>query len=504
MEKFLLYLHRRIHIDEYGRKEMTRVLAKRVLKSIARSTGVRIGSNKWLKALEFLYRTSGSSRDHLMPSMQSFLDDFHREIESFRRTHQLSINRTKMVLAYLEHKRTNNQAAFFVIVNDLKTEFETRNDMIWFGEFCSKIRVRVADCGHMHLDRESAEFRGSHEDPNHTRWVCQACATEAVESGERIQDTRSNVYYLAEFAVMARTSSGELMLDRRHPDIRFNERYNCWHTNSWSPHANLITHYHTSKNIGFTIIDSPWFRQHRRAFGLELEVQSTSRSTPTNTLAGRIHDVLNPGGSVGEYCFFERDGSIGEGFEIITQPAGLDIHRQKMDLFLNNPELKQGLRSHEGGSCGLHIHVGKQYVTQAQIYRVQSFLNDVRNEGLIKKISRRYGNSYARIRPEMAKLSPYNKNTGERYEALNVSGTATIEFRIFRGSLRYESVMAALEFVDSLLNFCAPGQTAFKDFNAIGFRKYLMQIENQADAKYLCDYLSINANTDNESAVRAA
>jgi hypothetical protein len=182
----------------------------------------------------------------------------------------------------------------------------------------------------------------------------------------------------------------------------------------------------------------------------------------------------------------------------------LDTHREKLNLFLNDESLKRGLRSHEGGSCGLHIHVGRQFVTQAQIYRVQSFLNDVRNEGLIRKVSRRYSTSYARIRHEMAKLSPMNKRSSERYEALNVTNTDTIEFRIFRGSLRYESVMAALEFVDSLLSFSMPGQTAFSEFNSIGFRRYISRKENRADTKFLRNYLSINDRTDDEQSTLLA
>jgi hypothetical protein len=303
--------------------------------------------------------------------------------------------------------------------------------------------------------------------------------------------------FLTDYAVSYRSYNNSTMYgDRRNPDISFDQRRQIYHDASWSPYAGLIDGYHSSKAKGFSIIDSPWFRSHRRAFGCELEVQV--RTGNKDVACGKVHDILNPGGSVGEYCFFERDGSIGEGFEIVTQPAGLDIHRAKFDAFLNNDEAKRGLRSHEGGACGLHVHVGRQYVTQSQIYRIQSFLNDVRNEALIRAIARRYDSGYSKFKPQMAKFSANGKNNGDRYEALNVTGRDTIEFRIFRGSLRYESVISALEFVNAVLTFCTPGVTAITDFHAIGFKKFIMSPEMKPDTKFLRAYLSLDANTDNE------
>jgi hypothetical protein len=58
--------------------------------------------------------------------------------------------------------------------------------------------------------------------------------------------------------------------------------------------------------------------------------------------------------------------------------------------------------------------------------------------------------------------------------------------------------MAALEFVNAVLDFCTPGNTSFVDFNALGFKKFLMHPSNSADTKYLRSYLSINVDHDNE------
>jgi hypothetical protein len=81
---------------------------------------------------------------------------------------------------------------------------------------------------------------------------------------------------------------------------------------------------------------------------------------------------------------------------------------------------------------------------------------------------------------------------------LNVTNPDTVEFRIFRGSLRYESVMAALEFVNALLTFCTPGEVSLVEFTALGFKRWLVRPQNRIDTKYLRSYLAVEANHDNE------
>lgn len=502
MTKFLFYLHKRLFVQEYGRAEIMDILARKTLKSIARSTGSRISGNRWIKTLEFLYRSTGATSNNYPEELALFVTKFQQKLDKYQRTHATSIGRVNLLLDYLDSRVNQNTPGFLSQLSNAKVKFEERNDLLWFKEAISRFGFHISGCGH--VSDEGHHMHGNADTHEANRMVCHHCASEAVQSGEYARSGQTHDYYLAIYAVEVRAPWGTFMGDRRNPDFRFNAARNLWHTQDWTPYSNIIDNYHANKNNGFTLIESAWFKRHRRAFGIELEVQN--RGGNSQMAAGRVHEVLNPSGEKGEYCFFERDGSIGEGFELITQPAGLDVHREKLALFLNNEDLKRGLRSHEGGSCGLHVHVGREFVTQAQIYRIQSFLNDVRNEGLIKKISRRYGNSYARMRPEMAKLSPIGKNSGERYEALNVTNRNTIEFRIFRGSLKYESVMAALEFVDALLTFCMPGQTSIMDFNAIGFRKFITKIENSPDTKFLRQYLHLtshNATNDGEHRLAA-
>lgn len=495
MHQTLMYLHDRMFVHKRDREWLMSIFVKKMIKSVARSNGTNIGSNKWGKALTFLYGASGPAmvRNDDLPESEHtkwLIDSFKRHLNQHVTTSGKTVLRIKLMLDYI--RRQTLGMSVLEVFQFWQPQFN--NDEDFLHDFGIKVGLRQNDCGHLSDRANTRVISGNSESHIGIRHICTDCFDRDAHLYTHNGNDR---FLLTEFAVEARTDRGNLILDRRHPNVTWLERYQCFTDGSWSPYTNLIDQYHSSKSKGFDIIDSPWFRQHRRAFGLELEIQV--RNENSSIAAGRIHDVVNPSGETGEYCYFERDGSIGEGFEIVTQPAGMDIHRQKLALFLNNPDIKRNMRSHEGGSCGLHIHVGRQYVTQAQIYRVQAFLNDVRNEGIVRKVSRRYSNNYARINHHMGKLSPEGKHSGERYEALNVTNSNTIEFRIFRGSLRYESVMAALEFVDALLNFCMPGQTSIRDFNSIGFRRFISAPEHRTDTEHLRPYLSINPSTDNES-----
>lgn len=467
------------------------LFTKRVIRSMSRVTATRIHNNKWLVLISALRATVENT-------------DFIEEIKAIaaknaKRT-PLGSRRLQFMLDVLmvEHSSTASQRSMLELHMNA---FKDADDKEFFQAIAVRMGFNQADCGH--LTAETQWLMGDQESHMTRRSACPYCAQASVVSGERTFSTWNNgSYILTEYLVSARYSDRLVDVDRRNPDFTFDERRQFWRHRNWTPYTNLVGDYHSSQRRGFNLIKSPWFTANRRAFGCELEVQVQTGNV--NEAAGRVHDALNPSGEVGEYCSFERDGSIGTGFEMVTQPAGLDVHAEKFAKFLQDREMKRGMRSHEGGSCGFHVHVGREFLTQSQIFRMQSFINDVRNEGLIKKIARRYNSGYSRFKPELSKFTSQNKMSSDRYEALNVSNSKTVEFRIFRGSLRYESIMAALEFVNAVCMFCTPGVVSILEFNAVGFKKFIMRPDNRADTKYLRSYLSLDASTDQEQQPLAA
>lgn len=195
-----------------------------------------------------------------------------------------------------------------------------------------------------------------------------------------------------------------------------------------------------------------------RFFGVELEVDDAGECEDS---AEAVIDIANSGGKTHIYC--KHDGSLDDGFEIVTHPMTLDYHCNSMpwERILN--ELRSmGYLSHKANTCGLHIHVNRNALgsTQAEqdacIARILYFFEkhweellkfSRRTEYQLSRWAARYG--YKDQPKEL--LDHAKKGTGNgRYVCINLQNTDTIEFRIFRGTLKYNTLIATLQLVDRI------------------------------------------------------
>ena len=246
---------------------------------------------------------------------------------------------------------------------------------------------------------------------------------------------------------------------------------------------NIIHNYHSSRDRIESIHDT-WTERNGYHMGAELEVEAYNVNR--DEAAYRIHEIVNPSGEYGERMFFENDGSLNDGFEMITQPMSLPM-MAKTFRFLENPDAIAGLRSHMTRTCGLHVHVSKRGLTNLQINKIVAFVNDPRHEWLIRAVARRYSTGFCNIKHK--KMGSLHWRQDDRYEAINIQPRHTIEFRIFRGSLKYRSVMAALEFCHALVQFCRPAEAGIKDLTD---EKFLTFCQNKMknETKHLLGFLN--------------
>lgn len=179
-------------------------------------------------------------------------------------------------------------------------------------------------------------------------------------------------------------------------------------------------------------------------FGIELEVESKSEAEEgAQYVRGCLAD---------DYCVFKHDGSLGSGgFEIVTRPDSIAVHKRKWDSLLNDSPGKR-LRSWVGGRCGMHVHVTKAALSQLQLGKMLCFLNDPANAGFVSAVAGRLPCHWCKVSPK--KISDV-RLPAERYVALNITDR-TAEFRIFRGTLLASSFYKNLEFVQALVAFCSP------------------------------------------------
>ena len=174
--------------------------------------------------------------------------------------------------------------------------------------------------------------------------------------------------------------------------------------------------------------------------GVELEV-----NTRDSSHAGVVNGMLNCGEG---HVYLKRDGSLSNGFEIVTHPHDLKSHGE----LWQNWEAPSGMTSHMNGECGIHVHVSRAALSAYQVGKVLLFINDPKNKAFIETIAQRSTERWARLIPSKG-IKSARHCPESRYEAVNLCNRSTIEFRIFRGNTRRERIMKCIEFSHAVCSF---------------------------------------------------
>lgn len=192
-------------------------------------------------------------------------------------------------------------------------------------------------------------------------------------------------------------------------------------------------------------------------YGVELEIDKGGEDEDN---AQKLLDIAN---RTEEQIYIKHDGSLHMGFEVVSHPMSLDYHINEMnweEIF--EKAIEMDYRSHNTSTCGLHVHVsrkafGKNFEEQeASIARVVYFVE--KNWSDLVKFSRRTREAISHYAARYAAISDTTAETYEkakskhmgRYVAVNTLNYETIEFRLFRGTLRYKTFVATLQLVDEI------------------------------------------------------
>lgn len=201
--------------------------------------------------------------------------------------------------------------------------------------------------------------------------------------------------------------------------------------------------------------DPIFYGKDDRYFGVELEVDCGGND---NENARTLKNLAN---CSGEHIYIKSDGSIDDGFEIVSHPMTLDYHINNMDWeSVLHEAVNMGYRSHQTSTCGLHIHVNRnafganqaeqEEVISKILFFIEKHWNELfrfsrRSEYNMNRWSARYG--YEKSGKEILQKA---KGMDNRYVALNLRNYHTIEFRLFRGTLKLNTFIATLQLVNEI------------------------------------------------------
>ena len=207
-------------------------------------------------------------------------------------------------------------------------------------------------------------------------------------------------------------------------------------------------------------------------YGLELEVEIADHVK--NKRGAKAEEVLKAFEK--DYMVLKEDSSINCGFEICTCPAEISFHKVAWDRFFEKP--LDNLAAFTTEKCGLHVHASRAALSFLGIGKMLVFVNEEKNKPFIECIAGRQTNDYCRVyKKKHTDCSPIPRGRREdRHEAINLQNQHTVELRIFKSTLKRESIYKALEFTDALVHFCMCGTYSIKHCQSVdNFVKYVEQ-----------------------------
>lgn len=298
-----------------------------------------------------------------------------------------------------------------------------------------------------------------------------------------------------------------------------------------------VQQYHGTKGRQRLLPDK-WSTSNRGLLlGVELEVQPVTIPAGkefVKRMRDHFGDLLRG---------FEQDRSLNEhgcepGIEMITQAASLPALASR---FMTMPHVEK-IRSHDTGTCGLHVHASREaFGGQTHYLRLTDAVNSPLMQEFLDAVSRRPASFYCRRGVDLmreidmyanvlirgvglrnTRILPWSISTlepgrtsrdlilGGRYQhlvssnaltgdmdhcAVDFSHDNTVEFRMFRGTTRPETIVATLEFVVAMISWTRPGNNEHGSvlrpiWDPHDFVEYINRPHMSAETKHLRRYIA--------------
>lgn len=230
--------------------------------------------------------------------------------------------------------------------------------------------------------------------------------------------------------------------------------------------------------------------------GAEIEIDKGGRDNAE--VAKHCCSIMNTDENTEDYIYCMHDGSLPDGFEMATMPCGLDVHKELPYKEMFDYLVEQGYRAHNTSTCGLHVHVNRSFFGETNLQRqigIGNLIYLVENFGeQIEKIARRGYNRYYHkigVTKEDTTISAYAKGNANpsKYASVNTQHKDTIELRMFKGTLNYNTFISTLEFVKVICTVAK--ETSIYDIESVVWEDLYNQFSDQ-----LKDYYNLRVSKE--------
>ena len=210
-------------------------------------------------------------------------------------------------------------------------------------------------------------------------------------------------------------------------------------------------------------------KEERLFFGLEIEVEASRNRSESAEYASRLESY--------DLAYLKSDGSLNCGFEIVTHPMTHDFYKNEASELWNTLEALRSnigmrVKAWDAPTAGLHIHISRTgFNGGAHMHRFLRLVYD--NQTLYEAVAGRSSSRWAKFddaqtdyvvgldadgdriwkqrRNLKSKLD--NSRNSDRYSAVNTQNRATLEMRIFRSSVKGDTVKSFIDLAHSSVEY---------------------------------------------------
>lgn len=198
--------------------------------------------------------------------------------------------------------------------------------------------------------------------------------------------------------------------------------------------------------------------------GAEIEVggnNNISSDNDKNSTVKKCIQIMNGSDSDEENLIYSTHDSTVQ-IEFDTMPCSLEFHKNKMNYREMFEYLdKEGYKGHDCETAGLHIHANRSYLGKSRIsqelviskilYILEKFNDEI---CVIARRDNEYSEFVGSKKEENSLVELYGKYKDHgKCAALNLQHKDTIEFRMFKSTLKYETFILTLEFVKDIIDY---------------------------------------------------
>ena len=317
-------------------------------------------------------------------------------------------------------------------------DIELRDDLMWLEENCTLVCEHCIDHNDNIIwceDHDRYEYQD--EDDIITLANGNTICRDAFEYGDYFFCEDCEEYFHIDYACYS----------------EMDECYYC--EDCIGDHVSeYISEYHYHDYDEFKMTDEDEKNDNKVFFGIELEIEAKYRSSNHDNLAEAILNQTND-------FVFEQDGSLNNGFEIISMPFSKNYMKETMedDLYAMLQTINK--HNYEGkNTCGLHFHVSYEAIRSipnllkiVEFYKEELTILSRREESSLNRWSPFYTKNFDKEEITNEMIEEIVDDYQSRYHAINLDNNYTVEFRIFKSTTDYKTLMATWELVNNIVAY---------------------------------------------------